>query len=360
MKRNIIFILSSLLLLVCQSQLLQAQDNFYKQFKGKIGEREVRVTLIKAPDRYEPRNNLRGEYYYYGIGQIISLTNGNIDELGNLYLEEGIYKSGAGNSSSFIKKGTFMGQYIPSQNRVEGTWFSTDGRQRSSFALQEDYSNGSIPASIIYNDVKYEEAHIRYHYPKFHKHPQAENLNRFVSDSLLGNMGAAMSQFISDYQSAAELGGIVDVFESSNICYIRHNDYGLLGLEYKQESYTGGAHGNYGSRFVNFDLRTSKIIELKDIVSPRQMAGLTKLVEQVLRRHYGIRQDQSLGDFGFSLKNNQFYLTNNFYLNAEGIGFFYNIYEIGPYAIGSQDLFVPYKDAKAFLQKESILAPYLR
>ena len=44
--------------------------------------------------------------------------------------------------------------------------------------------------------------------------------------------------------------------------------------------------------------------------------------------------------------------TENFYVNNDGIGFFYNVYEIAAYATGSTELFCTFYDLKKILRPD--------
>ena len=56
---------------------------------------------------------------------------------------------------------------------------------------------------------------------------------------------------------------------------------------------------------------------------------------------------QSLKDAGFF--TDPVKPTDNFYITGEGIGFFYNQYDIAPYASGSIDVFIPFRELKDVL-----------
>lgn len=354
-----------LLLLFCFVSFttpLSAQDFFYKQFEGKLGDKTVRIELIKAPSRDNPLFNLRGNYYSEHSKQTVTLTNGQLDAVGNIYLEEGIYRKDTYHTQqrSFIKTGIWTGIYDAGTQQIEGLWVSANRQQSYEFNLKEDYSNNSIPAEIRFNDLHYEEAKMRFHYPVFKRAAVSEKINQYIQQKLLGNMRQKMLDFMNSYQETQLLGGLADVFESSHIIYIMHNANNLLALESRTRSYTGGAHEEYKSVFVNFDLRDGDVLEMKDLFLPGYEQELKQIAARTLRKMYSIRTDQSLAEFGFSFPDQQFYLTENFYLKREGIGFFYNIYEIAPYAVGTQDIFIPFQKIKHLIKKKGLLGKYVK
>jgi hypothetical protein len=54
--------------------------------------------------------------------------------------------------------------------------------------------------------------------------------------------------------------------------------------------------------------------------------------------------DESLTD--------DFFLTENFLLSDEGISFFYNAYEIGPYAMGYPEINITWNEIKTCLSRQ--------
>lgn len=337
--------------------MLYSQQTFYKQFEGKINGREVRLTLIKADSRDSQEYNLRGEYYYRNIGKILQLVNGTLDSQGNLYIEEGYYKPDRdmNGQAVFIKSGVLMGIYYADRSVIEGTWVSANARQNFPFKLQEDYSNGSIQADIIFNDTNYEDAQIRFHYPKLKNNPAAAKVNQFIQSKLLGNMPKQISDFLNNYKEAQQTGGMLESYESSNIAYIILNENNLLTLQYNQFNYTGGAHGLDTHSFYVFNLRNGEPINIADLFNVGYEPELTKIAEQTLRANFRIPANQSLAQFGFTLQNGKFTLAKNYYVRREGVGFYYNPYEIAPYAVGSVELLLPFERIKHLIKKEGLL-----
>lgn len=359
MKKTITLVITLLLWQYTFSQDF-VPSHFYKQFKGTLGKRAVRMELIKALSKDRPEFNIRGSYYFENNKVRITVKNGKIDDIGNLYLEGGIYKkTGGGRTKEFTKMGTFLGDYNPKTHKIEGSWMSFDGSQTLSFSLEEDYSNQAIQADIIFNDLVYDETEARNHYVKFKNHPLATQLNDFTQKKIIGNMEDKIENFLKLYKEQKLMGGMIDAFEMSSIVYIRHNEHGLLGLEHRTRSYTGGPHGDYYNYYYNFDLSTGQKVTLSDILVAGYEPDLSKIAEHILRVNFGIRDDQSLAEFGFTLPNGKFTLSDNFYIKREGMGFFYNIYEIAPYAVGSVEVFIPMAKLKNLIKKDGLLKYYM-
>jgi hypothetical protein len=54
-------------------------------------------------------------------------------------------------------------------------------------------------------------------------------------------------------------------------------------------------------------------------------------------------------------ENDQFFLPDNFAIVEEGITFFYNSYEIAPYAMGATELILRYDELKGIMPKNGVL-----
>jgi len=103
--------------------------------------------------------------------------------------------------------------------------------------------------------------------------------------------------------------------------------------------FSGGAHGNYGTRYLTLDLKTGKRLTLADVLSPAARKKLPALLEKAFRKQYGLKPGESLQSGG--LFENKITPGENFYLTPTALVFSYAPYEIGPYAMGEITLVVP-------------------
>jgi hypothetical protein len=109
--------------------------------------------------------------------------------------------------------------------------------------------------------------------------------------------------------------------------------------------YTGGAHGNYGKNYFVFDREESRQVSLTDLVG-EDRGALTEKLNRELRKSRKLG-DGSLKEYGFLA--DQAEPAENFFLSPEGIGFHWDPYEIGPYAMGFVEVVVPYRDMEDML-----------
>lgn len=136
----------------------------------------------------------------------------------------------------------------------------------------------------------------------------------------------------------------------------------VLFLSY---SYTGGAHGNYGYDAHTYDLRTGNELVLQDLVRSDQ---LKLFYQRVSKKLLGQNRDllfpetvqdieRFVGEKGATstqVQEQQFGHLTNWYLTNEGIVFFYNPYEIAPYAAGVQEIVLPFSEWKDLARPETL------
>jgi len=107
--------------------------------------------------------------------------------------------------------------------------------------------------------------------------------------------------------------------------------------------YMGGAHGMFGEKYYNFDVKTGNLIDIRDIVdidNPDFIDFYTKRLTDKYKNEDG--------EVPFS--QNPVQVSENFYLLPTGITFQYNPYELMGFAAGMPDLFLSYGELEPFLK----------
>ncbi len=125
----------------------------------------------------------------------------------------------------------------------------------------------------------------------------------------------------------------------------------LISLVATNESFAGGAHGSYGTYFINVDPKTGKRIILSDMLKPGYEAALLKAGEEEFRKALELSDSVTYSDAGYEFPNDVFQLNDNYGFTKEGIRFVFNIYEVGPYVLGAQDFVIPYEKIKDWLKR---------
>ncbi|MBO0358800.1 DUF3298 and DUF4163 domain-containing protein [Hymenobacter sp. BT186] len=136
-------------------------------------------------------------------------------------------------------------------------------------------------------------------------------------------------------------------FEDQAATHVLWNQDNLLSLGFFSYSYSGGAHGNYGTSAATFNARTGQELRFKDILRSDAQAQLSALLEQAVRRTLKQPANVPLDQFLFVKKMP---VTYNVYLTSGGAVFIYTPYEIASYAQGEIRLFVPREQLRPLLK----------
>lgn len=130
------------------------------------------------------------------------------------------------------------------------------------------------------------------------------------------------------------VGAGMSSWDSKNEYRIVYADERYLSFRAEEYSYTGGAHGNNKIIVGTFDRNTGKRLTIADIIpkSKREYA-LSLLRKKAIEAVGG--KDNLQGEV---------YLTDNFFIAADGIHFVFNEYEIACYAQGNIEVILAKED----------------
>jgi hypothetical protein len=125
------------------------------------------------------------------------------------------------------------------------------------------------------------------------------------------------------------------------------NANNLLTLGFRDYAYTGGAHGNYGTRLTTYDLKNKKVMRLDDVLKPNYQKVLNTALNRSARRLFKLKPNESLAG---NLFDAEIQANDNFAISPKGILFNYTPYEIAAYAAGEIQLFVPFDEIKTVVK----------
>lgn len=285
----------------------------------------------------------------------------------------------------FSEEGPVISGRFLTRQTLTGTWKAGKGSTARPFSLSEVYPEGSFPLNVYYQ--KGSRALI-----KTGKSPRAsieecliapgESSDVFVSDSLqaliLEAYGAknhrgmdpdtvlkqVRDHFFSDYISSNEdLVKQMGLSETMNwellrMMHVVFNEHRLFSGYILSYAYTGGAHGLEMQEYIVADLRTGKRITLGDLFADESRPALTRMLTARLRQSAGLSVDQKLTENGFFV--DEISPTANFYVTGEGVGFYFNHYDIAPYSNGATDIFLTFEELQPVLKPGVIPEALLR
>ena len=128
----------------------------------------------------------------------------------------------------------------------------------------------------------------------------------------------------------------------------------LLVYRINYNEYTGGAHGIYMTTYLNFDLGLMRPLRLDDIFVGDYQEPLTDLIWNQLMADNGAKTRAELEDMGYG-STGEIAATENFYLNKDGITFYYNVYDITPYAMRPVIVSLPFQMLEHMLGSNPII-----
>jgi hypothetical protein len=126
----------------------------------------------------------------------------------------------------------------------------------------------------------------------------------------------------------------------------------VLFYQLDHYSFTGGAHPNTFRSFHAFNAADGSEQPMKEFVA--DSAALIKLVEKHFRQTEKLAPETDLDKAGYFLLNHQFALPVSYVFTPEGVLFYYNPYEIAPYARGAIVFTISYEELGDIVRKSEV------
>lgn len=139
-----------------------------------------------------------------------------------------------------------------------------------------------------------------------------------------------------ELQEAIKEGYFVGFEELSELRFLWQRGQ-LASFRASHYSFSGGAHGMHGTRYLLMDLDRQRWLELDDIL----LAGHKDALLDALIEAYQTQQPELAQDWladSRAEQTEQLLLSGTFLLNADGLLFSYGPYILGPYATGQIEL----------------------
>ncbi|MFH1296026.1 MAG: DUF3298 domain-containing protein [Bacteroidota bacterium] len=331
----------------------------YMHLVGRIDvDQEISLNLVKVND------SLYADLVYTGEHCNFSVLAGKVNEEGAFWMKYPFCDTGM----------VFRGNFITRQT-LSGSYETVDGKISHPCVLVESYPEGSIPLLVYYH-------HLVSKLVEKPESPRAqisqcliipgESSNPVLSDSLRIRMissftGKADCQKDPDAAIRTTHEAFIRNYFSSNeslyksmpdagslnwtllkFMHILYNDNNLLTYYLLNYAYTGGAHGLETQDFTVFNTKTGETLSLEDLFLPGFETELTTLLTRKLKEMTELHASERLSDNGFFVEDVT--PNSNFYITASGIGFFYNHYEIAPYANGPTDILLSFDELKEIVR----------
>jgi hypothetical protein len=116
------------------------------------------------------------------------------------------------------------------------------------------------------------------------------------------------------------------------------------------ESYSGGAHGMRTMTYFVIDRSTGRQIDTAFIIKNGAEGELGALINDTLRSQWDIGPGEPLMEGGFFEESVE--ITENFFPDRAGMVFYWDTYEISPYAMGPIEAVIPWEKLGGLLSAE--------
>lgn len=136
-------------------------------------------------------------------------------------------------------------------------------------------------------------------------------------------------------------------------CSLTCNEKNLISIQVNESGYdAGAAHGYYGFFMLHFNRNSGHRYQLADLIPEAYHPALNRIAERLF-----LEQN---GEEGWFFQRGEFTVNENFDIAHNGIRFYYNIYEVGPYATGASEVFIPYREIAYLVPAESLLRRFMK
>jgi hypothetical protein len=201
---------------------------------------------------------------------------------------------------------------------------------------------------VLTEEMKYEGVTVlnyRIEYPEFvaDNYPKSiKTVNQFYKSNALAlqnNFRTKLYQMAVDqYLDDINNGFPVRVFEALQTFALTYNQACIISSYFDNYQYTGGAHGLTNRTSQTWNLRTGRILKLRELYkcSANYKTYIkNKIIEQ-------IKENPDIYFENYEELVDQTFNVNSFYVTPSGVVVYFQQYDIAPYASGIREFLLPY------------------
>lgn len=174
----------------------------------------------------------------------------------------------------------------------------------------------------------------------------------FVHDYLINYLSegkSALEDYDEDLRSAEEWMS----YEERVTGKALYNDHNLISYQISIYSYTGGAHGNTALRNLVFDCGQCYQLHMGDVFIYSSTSDIADMMCLELVKQFDGKSIETLCNEGVLFQPFTLTPSENFYVDANGITWTYDPYEIAPYATGIISITLSWEQLYPYLDSES-------
>jgi len=194
-----------------------------------------------------------------------------------------------------------------------------------------------------------------------------DSLRSFISGSVVQSYSDEKPAFTLDdiknktYSVNPVVAGVInECAECASNIRVNLNEYSrMYRLSMSWDDYCCGAHGTYGEIMEYMDKKSGQLLKDTCFFKGNYAEAFVKIGEPQIRRDMEIPAGESLFEHGVGWEQGLLPLASNYVFTDSGIHFFYNKYEVTPWALPAPEFTVSWVAAKPYLRSE-YLADWLK
>lgn len=160
---------------------------------------------------------------------------------------------------------------------------------------------------------------------------------------------------IDSYDGDVEAASTWMEYEENVEGKVFYNADGFISYQFTTYSYSSGAHGNTSVQNCVFDCSACRPLSLSDIFPAESLPHLAELIQHRLMEIYGCSSlDELSANYGF-LEASEIKPTEKFLIDAEGMDWTFDPFELAPFSLGQIDVKLPWYLVKPLMLAQSPL-----
>lgn len=184
-----------------------------------------------------------------------------------------------------------------------------------------------------------------------------ERVCKLINDQLVEILLKQSSEMTVDEAVAQYIEDVKKEFHGDEVASIYYDhltgraEYGrenIINYRLVEDVFMGGAHPCTITTILRFNAMTGEFIALENLFPYPQQRRLQELLLEKLMKMNQARSLEDLHQKGI-LEMSDMFISNNFALREDSIEFYYNEYDIAPYAYGSFSICLSYDEVQELM-----------
>ena len=184
-----------------------------------------------------------------------------------------------------------------------------------------------------------------------------ERVCKLINDQLVEILLKQSSELTVDEAVAQYIEDVKKEFHGDEVASIYYDhltgraEYGrenIINYRLVEDVFMGGAHPCTITTILRFNAMTGEFIALENLFPYSQQKELQELLLEKLMKMNQARSLEDLHKRGI-LEMSDMFISNNFALREDSIEFYYNEYDIAPYAYGAFSICLSYEEVQKLM-----------